>query len=40
MSAGSAGTLRANNNLDTLAPGKDDRKRADYLVYTIGKPAS
>jgi len=22
-------------NLDTLAPGDDDRKRADYLVYTI-----
>ena len=24
-------------NLDTLAPSKDQRKRADYLVYTIGK---
>ena len=22
-------------NLDTLAPGKEDRKRADYLVYTL-----
>jgi uncharacterized iron-regulated protein len=23
------------DNLDTLKPGKDDRKRADYLVYTL-----
>ena len=22
-------------NLDTIAPGDSDRKRADYLVYTI-----
>ena len=27
-------------NLDTLSPNKNDRKRADYLIYTIGKPAS
>jgi uncharacterized iron-regulated protein len=26
------------DNLDALKPGKDDRKRADYLVYTL-KPA-
>jgi uncharacterized iron-regulated protein len=25
-------------NLDALAPAKDQRKRADYLIYTIGKP--
>jgi uncharacterized iron-regulated protein len=24
-------------NLETLAPAKDQRKRADYLIYTIGK---
>ena len=24
-------------NLDALAPAKDERKRADYLIYTIGK---
>ena len=25
------------NDLDALAPDGDERKRADYLVYTIGK---
>lgn len=27
-------------SLDTLAPAKDQRKRADYLIYTIGKKSS
>ena len=29
-------TMMPVTNLDTLAPDKEERKRADYLVYTIG----